>query len=68
MRWCKTVLNMLIIRGIIDENALRNFEHFVTDLRRNYSAVYFIPFDRGNFLDENGRAVTLDEEPQSGFR
>ena len=60
---------MLIIRGITDENELRNFEHFVTDLRgRNDSAVYFIPFDRGNFLDENGRAVTLDEEPQSGYR
>jgi hypothetical protein len=42
---CKTVLNMLIIQRIIDENALRDFEHFVTDLRRNYSAVYFIPFD-----------------------
>lgn len=52
MHWCKTVLNMLMTQNIIDENELRRFERFVTDIRRNYSEVYSIPYDRGDFLNE----------------
>ena len=64
MHWCKTVLNMLMTQNIIDENELRRFERFVTDIRRNYSEVYSIPYDRGDFLNENGRTVSLHVEPR----
>ena len=64
MHWCKTVLNMLMTRRIIDGIELRNFERFITDIRRNYSAVYYIPYDRGDFLNENGRPVPLTVEPR----